>query len=582
MISKKVFILNSIQDALHYIKDNASERSNKLFCTHSSVKEFLSAKSIECIELSDLFSYEEISLLKKHCAMDTIGLLQKMDTKYEKEIFEFFGIENLKIFYTIFSYLGIHHALGYMFFVKAIDKIFVNYGPDKIFIYDRRFDTLLETNTDMALLCNIALADKPIEIIKHNSIFGHQYKILNVGVVDFFIKSIFVLRKAFLKTKKLFKLISKKNNKKDKKTIFVYSELYDLDFLRDSKFDVLDERQLSDRQHDGIGGALRLPLLNSPASIDELLEKEYVELLCRNSKMLLDIANKTLAISSKIDLAVWGNPPIHAQKAICFGVLKSCGIPIVGAQHGSCYIDQYLPEHFQSDFERCDYYFTYGFDVFDVERVYGCRSDIPKYLNYGSTKKTVSCKIKQIDILFPITNSISVFDGGISRHPFGALCTAQNKILDWLEERGLDNDIYVKPMPHANTNNCCVLDSLSALKNIKILDYMGLTDFLTFYKTRIVIIEYPSTPLYDVIGLDTEIFLLLDPIAPYEAVALEELEKRAHCYNDVDTLLIGVDRYLAGNLASKRDDTFLNHYVYKVNARENILKAIENIIEREI
>ena len=126
----------------------------------------------------------------------------------------------------------------------------------------------------------------------------------------------------------------------------------------------------------------------------------------------------------------------------------------------------------------------------------------------------------------------------------------------------------------SNYQNCSVLPVLKKLKNLKIINNVPLTEFLKKYLPKGVLMEVPSQPLFDVLPLDTEIFLMGNPVYPYEEKALEELKMRVHYCEDIDSLISKIDLFLEGKLEKKRDGTFYKHYMYKERTEENILGLV--------
>ena len=125
-----------------------------------------------------------------------------------------------------------------------------------------------------------------------------------------------------------------------------------------------------------------------------------------------------------------------------------------------------------------------------------------------------------------------------------------------------------------------LLPVLEKLKNLKVIDNIPLTEFLEKYSPRAVLIEVPSSPLFDVLPLDTEIFLMDNPAYPYENKALEELKKRVHYCEDVAEVIAKIDLFVKGKLEKKRDDTFYKHYMYKERTEEKILNLIDSLVTR--
>ena len=103
-------------------------------------------------------------------------------------------------------------------------------------------------------------------------------------------------------------------------------------------------------------------------------------------------------------------------------------------------------------------------------------------------------------------------------------------------------------------------------------------NFLSKFIPKMIIIEYPSQPLFDCLHLDAEIFLLHDPLHPYEGQAIDELRRRVHFAESIEEIISKMDLYLQNQISPKRDNTFYGHYVYKEKRKEHILKLIHSLI----
>ena len=89
--------------------------------------------------------------------------------------------------------------------------------------------------------------------------------------------------------------------------------------------------------------------------------------------------------------------------------------------------------------------------------------------------------------------------------------------------------------------------------------------------------DYPSTPLFEVLGENIDIFLLADPILPFTPEALILLRKRVHCFENIDELKDCLTKYTEGKIPSLRNNEFYHKYVYRKNTRSLILETINLI-----
>jgi len=116
------------------------------------------------------------------------------------------------------------------------------------------------------------------------------------------------------------------------------------------------------------------------------------------------------------------------------------------------------------------------------------------------------------------------------------------------------------------------------LKNIEIINDVDLTDYLEKNEVRAMVSEYPSSPMFEVLGMNTEIFQLSAPNIPFSKEVIALLEKRVHWFEDVDSLLNILELWAKDNLPPKRDMSFYNRFLYKENTEDLILKTIERCL----
>jgi hypothetical protein len=286
---------------------------------------------------------------------------------------------------------------------------------------------------------------------------------------------------------------------------------------------------------------------------------------------------------SPIDLGIWGNPCIHNSGTLIKEYLLKRNIPLIGMQHGSTPgIQSYdVCFHFDSQYSRCTHFLTYGFDEQDLKSVCPDKQIACKIIPVGTCKehtKNFSRKRKKqkIDILFPLTNSLSITIDGIRIKP-DVLTRYQLEILQTLEAF---KDLYIvaKPMLNYSDKNCSVVEALKRLKHIKVISDLSLQSYLEKYDIRAVIIEYPSTPLFEVMGRDIEIFLLADPVSPFSQQVLNLLKKRVHYFENIEDLKKSLGEWRQGNLPSLRNNEFYNKYVFRENTEDLILRTIKRCV----
>ncbi len=582
-------ILHNISDAKHCVKNNLY-KGNFLFSTHSSVDVYLKeVYGLECQCLSKFLSSEEVINYKKFSSDKVDKILSFLDDKVSPVINSQFDLE-MKYFVPLYSYFGKYQYSGYIYFIESLKKIIKIYDLKKVTFYENIFNHFFNVSTSMGYFASLIQQSLSTSIICYRK--KNEFEFLKKTIIR--VKRLRNLR--LLKEKLVNDLILKKRFKqflKKRKTILLSEPLYDLNFLKDalSNYNILFYPQNSlypvgfqgkKSITTGENYFQKLDLEKAfQEPIDQIFIKEIKEDFSRNIGDYINAIDLLREVNKKypIILGIWGNPPIGKTKALVFEYLKSKGIKILGAQHGAVIGNALEPWHFDSDFKRCNYFISYGFTENDLKRLYPNIKLDPKILPFGKVTTIRSNKSKKsIDILFPLNTVVSIFEGGMIRISPDRHTERQIRLLEYLNSLK-KLKVYIKPVAYVNYENCSVLPVLRRLKNLKVVYGKTLMEFLEKYNPKVVIIEFPSTPLYEVLHLDTEIFLMDDYIHPFEEKALKEVQRRVHYSESTEEIISKIDLFLKGKIKPKRDDTFYYHYVHKKNPKENIIKFIESLIE---
>ena len=171
---------------------------------------------------------------------------------------------------------------------------------------------------------------------------------------------------------------------------------------------------------------------------------------------------------------------------------------------------------------------------------------------------------------------MSIFPEGC-RPKSDLLTSYQTKILKQLDQFD-ELRVVVKPFKGSSHENCSVMQVISMLENIEVIDDMHLTDCLKENEVRAIVSEYPSSPMFEVIGLDTEIFQLSAPNVPFSKESLVLLTRRVHWFEKIDNMLEMLGLWVKGSLKPKRDLSFYNKFLFKENTEDLILSTIEKCL----
>jgi hypothetical protein len=591
----ELVVLNSIDDAKDCISKDLY-KGRLLFTTHVSVNIFL--KEIYNINSTCIDSFFTDTELKEN--MITLGkvvdkILIKLDNDLAPDLNEKYGL-NIRYFYPLYSCHGRHHIITIFYFMEAFKIIIEKYSIKKIFIYNFLINDLIDGMTDTRSILSFLYSDLKIEIVELNNKLIKQFsKTLN-SLLFFHRKLYSVLKNAYYNPNMLRDKIEEyffsaaviRFYDPLKKTILLHEPLYDLGFLRKNLVDsynifyfprsanISQAKLRDDEKYEHL-------IFEKDKLVKEPISHFFIKDILADINKHIDqyiseIQKFKKEKTTKVSLGIWGNPPVSRSSALLFEYLLSEGVHVIGAQHGGFYGDTIYPWHFNTDFNRCDYFFSWGFSNKDMKRLYPDKQSRCFVVPIGRSKQLSANNNKKIGILFPLMSTESVFAGGMKKMPPSKLAKRQIKLLEYLNTLK-DIKVTVKPFRWSNFENCGSLIVLKRLKRLHIDNSMDLNSYLQKKTPKAVLIEYPSTSLYECIHLDIEIFLMNDPVNPYEENALKDLRKRVHYAESYEEMIKKLNCFLDGRLESKRDNSFFNHYVYKKNAKINILKQIDKIIQ---
>ncbi|MEO5360770.1 MAG: hypothetical protein H7843_10055 [Nitrospirota bacterium] len=567
-----------------------------LFSTSSSVDVYLKeVYNIKCQCLSKFLSTDEIKKAMDYTDAVVDEILLALDNTVSAEINKAYGLD-MKFFSALYSYSGKNHFAAYYFFVISLKHLIELHKPDEpneIIIYNFDFSTTFpDISTDMTYIINQLsqlFGGYDIKIISYHNIKRRQRH---------YIKELSALFRRFknmplyMINRLIYVLLSSMRHKgfsAKKKTILLSEPLYEIEFIKSrlNKYNVI-----ADKHAENTGVKVNHNFKTLPAgirhningdSLANIFIKDITESFNNNIVLYLNTVDALRSINKQypICLGIWGCSPWDGTRAITFEYLRSVHIKTAGSQHGCLFGETFIPWHFNTDFKRCDYYFSYGFTKNDLKKLYPEKQINIDVLPFGKVNLIPKKRKRQaIDILFPVTNTLSMLQGGIVRTPPDRLTKIQIEIINYMDS--IDGiNAYVKPFINSTVENCSVFTLLNKVKRLKVVYDLKLDEFLQIYSPRAVVIEYPSQPLVEVIHLDTEIFLLSDPINPYAEDVLELLKKRVHYFESTEGLIAAIDLFLNGTLEKKRDNSYMNHYVCKDNTKENILKSIDALIENK-
>ena len=273
----------------------------------------------------------------------------------------------------------------------------------------------------------------------------------------------------------------------------------------------------------------------------------------------------------KLDFAYWSRPVVNipGYNLIIEYLIKK-KIKIIGRQHGANYIDCISHiQHFEMDFNRCNNWLSYAADEKVYKKTYFRKKKFCKIIPAGKKSKFDPFKKRKIiDILFPIQ---SVNDYVNSRPIEKELFINHKLILQTLNKRK-SKSIFVKPglgMKRKISEDYF----FNKFKNVKFNTSYSLNKFLDIYKPNLIILDWYSTPLYEILELDVDIFLINETVEKISNHAKRLLKKRVFLFDNIKNLVAALEKYETNKIEKLRDNSFYKTYVNNGNF-QNTLETI--------
>lgn len=612
-------ILHDVHDA-EYVLLHPEIYSTAIFIsTHEAVNDYLLSRNRDCISLSSFVSINELSdfYSRSECVY---SLLDEMDSQYSSILHKLINNpQELRYFYTLYRYLGRYEYVNIHKIQIAIERLSKKYEMADVHLFSSHFSEskssffLTKLNVYKYIIESIGLgitevssplSKKIIQAEKRSKLkkdFRRTYWVLINKLKDVLNRDLTIKQKNKKDSKQpiFVSIKSKKTLPIDyqgvllldgSSTKIAYSNLQkDIHETINLVEESIDDHQLDlpSSFHEEFN---KLSSLISERSFDPLLFLRTILLddFISQYKQYISPLTKLIAISERFHIlgGAWSSPPTRpSPKALLTAYLLGNETPVFGYQHGGNYgIQKIYSRHFDSDFWWCTHYLSWGFTQEDLKETYPDAEINCKVLPVGQnftkrtsdTKRSVGLNIKkQVDILFPITNA-SYFHRDTLRIPQHLLGQYQRDLLIFLNSLK-KYSVIVKPFQSFNHKNSAFIELLQSLDHIKVESHLSFTECLETHHIRSLLIEYPSSPMFEAMSEDVEIFALLNPIIKYNPTADNLLKKRVHLYDTLPDVKLGIADFLNGHLPNKRDASFVERYLLPYDDEQvstNILETL--------
>jgi hypothetical protein len=570
---RELIILDSVTAARAFLRCRPSAEV-ELLSTHYSVVDFLESRGIVCRDCSDLLSTEQVRTALHSACRELDTVLRELDDTLGARMCAAAGLPRMRLFYASFKYVGQYHLAGLRSFERILTSRLALGDVGAV-----RFFHALGSSTDpvfsfveSAERCcrklGVNYTDRAIGRPLARSVGRRLRRLLTLVL-----REMTTSGRLLPTLREKLRLAPSSRAAQSAPLVLLLASKQGSFFARALKGTRV---RLKNHADDSIGR--RWPAASAASRIVEQMAAEAAAWLEKNSGahegletalvvqvvsaargLFCALADAFLATHSEPASAVaWDVPPVTSARSNLLVEFYLCsGVPVWGRQHGANYLCQDLGTiHFDSDFNRCTHYFSYGAGAQEFAALYPKRGARCAFIAAGHVPLEVRHRRRPVDIVFPITNCCSLFD--LARGPESELAQRQAAILGTMDGRS-DLRCVVKPFLHFSEDDFAHTQALRRLRNVRVVRTTW-ADYLAQWRPRLAVFEIASTPLYEVLPLDMDIFLMLDPVFPFAESALAMLRDRVHVFATLRELTDAIRTYGREPLPRLRDSKFYATY----------------------
>lgn len=585
---KTIAILNDVHDADYVVQHRAKFSEATLISTHAAVDDYLEAHGLFCAPLSSFLTITDLMKLNKEAAAKTNALLNQLDSLFADELNRALQMTPpLQFFYTLYRYRLKLEYVNISKSISAFQRLGSKFSPQKAILFMphgvQNTPSFFQTTIN---IIELILSRTPLTIEKITSPISK--KILaqskNNSRRQRWNKILKTVRQG--KFGALYKNLVRNKKLQDAPLALRLENARGLLVLVNGSYsaELIPHKDLSSKSiflQENLSAQKMFPPQAlqeaSQEAVKEILSKNEIEIsavlkaivlddFCRNYfTYVLPVKNlHHLASKEKILGGIWIRPPVALNGlSLLVEYMMKSGAPVIGRQHGGNYgIEVSPPRHFDSDFWWSTHYLSYGFtkeDLLETSPELQPRCEIiPAGEKVTVNSHRFSNHVK-IDVLFPISNAVSFYRES-SRPLLHELAEYQRELLKFLNQFS-DLRVAVKPFPDYNYTNSAFIELLRSLRRVEILEGVTFVDALQNYPARLILSEFPSSPLFECLRTDSEILSLTNPLLPFNPTAHYLLSKRVHFYDTLPQIKQGIIDFFEGRLPIKRDDGFVNKYL---------------------
>ncbi len=600
MPAKRICLLHSIDDAEHFLATHGRGHGYRLYSTHCSVVDHLAEMGLSCEEVSARITHEDnLKIRQSHWPGgnlhdETRRLLAALDACVPADFQVTLGLRQPVALFTFqYDYLLARALTGKTLFFLALDRILTDAPAEEMLVYEQDIHAPYFSAHDVL---------EQLLVPKHNIFLATARAHGREALAKFPMHTVKPRLQTYARAaaKRLSALFQRRAatatqpgaaQSGGRLLLFPEADLQDLPSLP-LPFELLiwppgglpelpgeDLPQLRakilplvSRITDALGSDVPPEV---PPRFWERFRSQFAQ---RGEELLLALVLLDRLLGQRlVDAAAWGfSPGSEPRKNLLVQYMLACGLPVAGMQHGGNYGVQncgYM--HVLSDYSKCSLFFTHGFTREDVPAEFGtairCALVPVGSLQVPSGNLVGANATSKGRVVYPPFFGVTQLAVGDLRSP-SQIAADQALLLQTLENR-TDLDIWIKPHPNASPSTLACPGTMRRLKHARIAGG-GFTWFLTQMRPQLVVIDFPSSTLFEALPFDVDIFLLLDPMYRFTPEAERMLRERAHVFETATDMALALQKYAREPLPRLRSDEYYARFIHRPGAKERLTREL--------
>ena len=97
---------------------------------------------------------------------------------------------------------------------------------------------------------------------------------------------------------------------------------------------------------------------------------------------------------------------------------------------------------------------------------------------------------------------------------------------------------------------------------------------MKIYSPNLIILDWYSTPLYEILELDVDIFIINESVEKISNYAKKKLKKRVFIFENIKSLTKAIKNYDSKKIKKLRDKSFYKTYVNNGDLKSTLGKII--------